>query len=260
MLFLLSPAKSLDYEAPAGPLPHTLPAFVDDSAELIDVLRQKSPQQIAELMSLSDKLAGLNVARYESWSRKFTANNAKQAVLAFNGDVYEGLDAKSLKPEQLEWAQQHVCILSGLYGVLRPLDWMQPYRLEMGTSLVTPRGKNLYAFWGRKIADYFNERAAEDASPVLVNLASEEYFKAVDLTQLKPRVVHCVFEEGKGGKYKIVSFYAKRARGLMARYAIENKLGTVKKLESFNLEGYRFSPEASRPDRLVFRRDQAVES
>ncbi len=260
MLFLLSPAKSLDYEAPAGPLPHTLPAFVDDSAELIDVLRQKSPQQIAELMSLSDKLAGLNVARYESWSRKFTANNAKQAVLAFNGDVYEGLDAKSLKPEQLEWAQQHVCILSGLYGVLRPLDWMQPYRLEMGTSLVTPRGKNLYAFWGRKIADYFNERATEDASPVLVNLASEEYFKAVDLTQLKPRVVHCVFEEGKGGKYKIVSFYAKRARGLMARYAIENQLGTVKKLESFNLEGYRFSPEASRPDRLVFRRDQAVES
>lgn len=260
MLFLLSPAKSLDYETPAGHLPHTLPDFLDDSAELIDVLRQKSPQQIAELMSLSDKLAGLNVARYESWSPKFSARNAKQAALAFNGDVYEGLDAKSFKPEQLQWAQQHVCILSGLYGVLRPLDWMQPYRLEMGTALATKRGKNLYAFWGRKIADYLNERAAADASPVVVNLASEEYFKSVDLSQLKPRVIHCAFEEGKGGKYKIVSFYAKRARGLMARYAIEKKLGTVKKLESFNLEGYRFSPEASQPDRLVFRRDQAAES
>lgn len=255
MLFLLSPAKSLDYETPAGHLPHTLPGFLDDSAELIDVLRQKTPPQIAELMSLSDKLAGLNVARYESWSREFSASNAKQAVLAFNGDVYEGLDAKSLKPEQLQWAQKHVCILSGLYGVLRPLDWMQPYRLEMGTALATARGKNLYAFWGRKIAGYLNERAAEDASPVVVNLASEEYFKAVDLAHLKPRVVNCVFEEGKAGKYKIVSFYAKRARGLMVRFAIEHKLGTVKKLESFNLEGYRFSPEASKPDRLVFRRD-----
>lgn len=260
MLFLLSPAKSLDYETPSGHLPHTLPAFLDDSAELIEVLRHKSPQHIAELMSLSDKLAGLNVARYENWSRQFSASNAKQAVLAFNGDVYEGLNANSLKPEQLQWAQQHVCILSGLYGVLRPLDWMQPYRLEMGTALATKRGKNLYAFWGRKIADYLNERAAADASPVVVNLASEEYFKAVDLSHLKPRVIHCAFEEGKAGKYKIVSFYAKRARGLMARYAIEHKLGTVKKLESFNLEGYCFSPEASKPDRLVFRRDQAAES
>lgn len=260
MLFLLSPAKSLDYETSAGHLPHTLPAFLDDSAELIEVLRQKLPHQIAELMSLSDKLAGLNVARYESWSPTFSARNAKQAVLAFNGDVYEGLDAKSLMPEQLQWAQQHVCILSGLYGVLRPLDWMQPYRLEMGTALATKRGKNLYAFWDQKIANYLNERAAADASPVVVNLASEEYFKSVDLSHLKPRVIHCTFEEGKDGKYKIVSFYAKRARGLMARYAIENKLGTVKKLESFNLEGYRFSPEASKSDRLVFRRDQSVES
>ncbi len=257
MLFLLSPAKSLDYETPVGPVPHTLPAFLEDSAALIHVLRQKSPQQIAELMSLSDKLAGLNAARYENWSPKVSAKNAKQAVLAFNGDVYEGLDAKSLKSEQLQWAQQHVCILSGLYGVLRPLDWMQPYRLEMGTALATPRGKNLYAFWGRKIADYLNERAAEDASPVVVNLASEEYFKVVDKDHLKPRVINCVFEERKDGKYKIISFYAKRARGLMVRFAIENKLGTVKKLESFNLEGYRFSAEVSTPERLVFRRDAA---
>ena len=257
MLFLLSPAKSLDYEPPAGALPHTLPGFPAQSAELIGVLKKKSPQQIAELMSLSDKLAGLNVARYEAWSPKFSASNSKQAVLAFNGDVYEGLDAKTLKPAQLEWAQEHVCILSGLYGVLRPLDWMQPYRLEMGTALSTTKGKNLYQFWGSHIADYLNERAAAEAVPVIVNLASEEYFKAVDKKALKPRVVNCVFEEHKAGKYKIISFMAKRARGLMVRYAIENKLSSVKKLESFNLEGYRFTSDVSTPERLVFRREAA---
>ena len=257
MLFLLSPAKSLDYYTPAGALPHSLPGFPAQSAELIAVLKKKSPQQIAELMTLSDKLAGLNVARYEAWSPKFSAQNSKQAVLAFNGDVYEGLDAKTLKPAQLEWAQAHVCILSGLYGVLRPLDWMQPYRLEMGTSLATAKGKNLYQFWGSQIADYLNERAAAEAVPVIVNLASEEYFKAVDKKALKPRVVNCVFEEHKAGKYKIISFMAKRARGLMVRYAIENKLSTVKKLESFNMEGYQFSADVSSPERLVFRRQSA---
>jgi cytoplasmic iron level regulating protein YaaA (DUF328/UPF0246 family) len=208
-------------------------------------------------MTLSDKLAGLNVARYEAWSPKFSASNSKQAVLAFNGDVYEGLDAKTLKPAQLEWAQEHVCILSGLYGVLRPLDWMQPYRLEMGTALSTTKGKNLYQFWGSQIADYLNERAAAEAVPVIVNLASEEYFKAVDKKALKPRVVNCVFEEHKAGKYKIISFMAKRARGLMVRYAIENKLSSVKKLESFNLEGYQFTADVSTPERLVFRRESA---
>ena len=257
MLFLLSPAKSLDYDTPAGALPHSLPGFAAQSAELIGVLKKKSPHQIAELMTLSDKLAGLNVARYEAWSPKFSASNSKQAVLAFNGDVYEGLDAKTLKPAQLEWAQAHVCILSGLYGVLRPLDWMQPYRLEMGTALSTTKGKNLYQFWGSQIADYLNERAAAEAVPVIVNLASEEYFKAVDKKALKPRVVNCVFEEHKAGKYKIISFMAKRARGLMVRYAIENKLNSVKKLESFNLEGYQFTADVSTPERLVFRRQSA---
>ena len=257
MLFLLSPAKSLDYETPLRELPHTPPLFVPQSAELIEQLRQQSPQQIAELMSLSDSLAGLNVARYQAWRRKPTDKNARQAVLAFNGDVYEGLDAKTLQPAQLDWAQQHVCILSGLYGVLRPLDWMQPYRLEMGTALPTEHGKNLYQFWGSHIANYLNERAAADAVPVIVNLASEEYFKAVDKKALKPRVVNCVFEELKAGKYKIISFMAKRARGLMVRYAIENKLSSVKKLESFNLEGYRFTSDVSTPERLVFRRESA---
>ncbi len=254
MLFLLSPAKSLDYDTPAGDVPHTQPLFVKQSAELIKLLREYSPQQISELMDLSDTLAGLNVARYQAWSPKFTAKNAKQAVLAFNGDVYEGLDAKTLKAEDLAWAQEHVCILSGLYGVLRPLDWMQPYRLEMGTALENPQGKNLYKFWGSQIAEHLNACLQADKTPVVVNLASQEYFKAVDTKTLKARVIECVFEDWKGGKYKVISFLAKRARGLMARYAATQHLSTPKQLEKFNLEGYAFDAKASEPDRLVFRR------
>jgi cytoplasmic iron level regulating protein YaaA (DUF328/UPF0246 family) len=254
MLFLLSPAKSLDYDTPAGDVPHTQPLFVKQSTELIKLLREYSPQQISELMDLSDTLAGLNVARYQAWSPKFTAKNAKQAVMAFNGDVYEGLDAKSLKAEDLAWAQEHVCILSGLYGVLRPLDWMQPYRLEMGTALENPQGKNLYKFWGSQIAEHLNERLQADKTPVVVNLASQEYFKAVDTKTLKARVIECVFEDWKGGKYKVISFLAKRARGLMARYAATQHLSTPKQLEKFKLEGYAYDAAASEADRLVFRR------
>jgi uncharacterized protein len=258
MLFLLSPAKSLDYESPLATSTHTKPLFTPQSAALIEVLKTKTPQQISTLMKLSDALSGLNVGRYQAWSPKFTAKNSRQAALAFNGDVYGGLDAKTLSEAQLDWAQNHVCILSGLYGVLRPLDWMQPYRLEMGTALATEQGKNLYQFWGSKIASYFNERAAADTSPVIINLASEEYFKAVDRKALKTRVVSCVFEEYKNGKYKIISFNAKRARGLMVRYAIEKKAATVKKLEGFKAEGYAFDAAASQADRLVFRRRQDV--
>jgi len=254
MLFLLSPAKSLDYDSPAGDVPHTQPLFTKQSAELIKLLRAYSPQQISELMDLSDALSGLNAARYQAWSPKFTAKNSKQAMLAFNGDVYDGLNAKTLKPADLDWAQAHVCILSGLYGVLRPLDWMQPYRLEMGTSLENPKGKNLYKFWGTQIADYLNERQAGEKSPVVVNLASQEYFKAVDTKALKARVIECVFEDWKGGQYKVISFFAKRARGLMARYATTKHLTTPKQLEKFNLDGYAFDAQASEPDRLVFRR------
>ena len=255
MLFVLSPAKALDYETPVAPeVPHTQPLFGKQSAALIAVLREKSPQQIAELMKLSDQLAGLNVARYEAWRPKVTAKNAKQAVLAFNGDVYGGLDAPSLTAAQLDWLQDHVCILSGLYGVLRPLDWMQPYRLEMGTRLKTDQGANLYQFWGTQIADYLNQRLAGDKAPILVNLASQEYFKSVDRKVLQARVIDCVFEDYKGGQYKVISFLAKRARGLMARYAAQHKVATPKKLEGFDLEGYAFAPAASEPDRLVFRR------
>ena len=256
MLFLLSPAKALDYDTPVGDVPHTQPLFVKQSVELIQTLREKSPQQMAELMDLSDTLAGLNVARYQAWRPRFTAKNSKQAVLAFNGDVYGGLDATTLGADDLAWLQEHVCILSGLYGVLRPLDRMQPYRLEMGTRLVTPKGSNLYQFWGSQIADYLNQRARRDVSPVVVNLASQEYFKAVDRKVLLARVVECVFEEYRSGQYKVISFMAKRARGLMARYAAQHRLVTPGQLESFDLEGYALDTAVSLTDRLVFRRRQ----
>jgi cytoplasmic iron level regulating protein YaaA (DUF328/UPF0246 family) len=235
-------------------VPHTLPQFVSQSAELIEVLKPKSPLQIAELMDLSDNLAALNAARYEAWRPKFTAKNSKQAVLAFNGDVYDGLDAKSLKLKDLEWAQQHLCILSGLYGVLRPLDWMQAYRLEMGTTLENPGGKNLYQFWGARIADYLNLQLAQDKTPVVLNLASQEYFKAVDKKVLKARIIECVFEDYKGGKYKVISFFAKRARGLLARYAIQKQIKNPDKLKDFNEDAYAFAEAASSADRWVFRR------
>ena len=257
MLFLLSPAKSLDYDTPlpAG-LPHTLPAFVPQAEQLIAVLRDKSPQEIASLMSISDPLAALNVARYAAWRPRFTADNARQAVMAFNGDVYEGLQAPTLSPDELNWAQQHLAILSGLYGVLRPLDWMQPYRLEMGTALKTDRGDNLYEFWGDRLTAYFNRRLAAETTPVLVNLASQEYFKAVQRKAIKARVIDCVFENEKDGQYKVIGIYAKRARGLMARYAAQHRITHPGGLEGFDLEGYALAPAVSTPERLVFRRKQ----
>jgi uncharacterized protein len=255
MYFLLSPAKSLDYEtAVPKDVPHTLPQFVAQSAELIGLLKTQSPQQIAQLMDLSDALSALNVARYQAWSPKFTAKNSKQAMLAFNGDVYDGLNAIDLKAADLAWAQQHVGMLSGLYGLLRPLDYMQPYRLEMGTRLPNAKGSTLYSFWGDQIADHINAHLAADTAPVVVNLASQEYFKSVDRKALKARVVECVFEDHKPAGYKVISFFAKRARGMMARYAIQKRITTVKKLTAFNAEGYAFAAAASGPDRLVFRR------
>jgi len=244
----------LDYDTPAEGVPHTLPQFVSQSAELIGVLKHKTPAQISQLMDLSDNLAALNVARYEAWRPRFIQKNTKQAVLAFNGDVYEGLDAKSLKLKDLEWAQDHVCILSGLYGVLRPLDWMQPYRLEMGTALANSRGQNLYHFWGDGIAQHLNKQLATHKTPVVINLASQEYFKAVDRKVLNGRVIECVFEDYKGGKYKVISFFAKRARGLLARYAIEKKIQNPEKLKDFKVEGYAYAASESDDNRLVFRR------
>ena len=262
MLFLLSPAKSLDYDTPAGDTPHSQPLFVDQAAVLIKALRKKSWRQVSKLMDLSQSLSELNVARYASWTPEFNLENAKQAVLAFDGDVYDGLVAKTLQPDDLAWAQDHLCILSGLYGVLRPLDLMQPYRLEMGTSLKVGRPDNLYQYWQKIIAPYLNERlqaevnagANSGAEPIVVNLASQEYFKAVSTPLLKARVVHCTFEDFSNGQFKVVSFFAKKARGMMARYAIEHRIESVSALEKFTGGGYALAMEASAPDRLVFRR------
>ena len=254
MLFLLSPAKTLDYETPSRMKGLSTPPFVSESTELINLLKTKSVAEIATLMDLSEPLAALNVGRYGVWRPRFTARNSKPAVLAFNGDVYAGLDAVSLSDADLLWAHEHVAILSGLYGVLRPLDRMQAYRLEMGTALANSRGKNLYAFWGDTIARHLNQRAQRDASPVIVNLASQEYFHAADRNVLKPRVVECVFEDWKTDRYKVISFFAKRARGLMARFAVQGRLSTPRELQAFDVDGYAFDANMSETDRLVFRR------
>ena len=257
MLFLLSPAKSLDYDTPTPPelAPAlTRPQFLGDTAALIDILRTQSVADVRELMDLSEPLAQLNVDRYAAWRPRFTERNSKPAVLAFNGDVYDGLDAKTLSADDLAWAQARVRMLSGLYGVLRPLDRMQPYRLEMGTRLATPAGANLYDYWGDRLALHLNKLARGEKVPVIVNLASQEYFRAADRAALKPRVIDCHFEDWKNGGYKVISFFAKRARGLMARFAIQQRLETPDGLKAFNLAGYRLAPEASSPERLVFRR------
>ncbi|MBL8279080.1 MAG: peroxide stress protein YaaA [Pelomonas sp.] len=257
MLFLLSPAKSLDYDTPTPPdlAPAlTRPQFLGDTAALIDVLRTKSVADVRELMDLSEPLAQLNVDRYRAWRPRFTDHNSKPAVLAFNGDVYDGLDARTLSAEDLAWAQAHVRMLSGLYGILRPLDRMQPYRLEMGTRLQTDAGASLYEYWGDRLALHLNKLARAEKAPVIVNLASQEYFRAADRRVLKPRVIDCQFEDWKNGEYKIISFFAKRARGLMARFAIQQRLETPEGLQAFDLDGYRLAPEVSSPDRLVFRR------
>lgn len=256
MIFVLSPAKTLDYQTPPTTRSHTEPEFLDQSAQLIALLRRLSPADVAALMDISDPLAALNVARYDAWSLPFTPANAKQAVLAFDGDVYDGLRAPDLRKADLDYAQKHLRILSGLYGLLRPLDLMQPYRLEMGTKLANPRGKDLYAFWGERQTDALNALLARQKNKVLVNLASEEYFKSVKPKRLAGRLLTPVFEEWKGGRYKVVSFFAKKARGLMARYAIVNRIDTPEGLQGFDCEGYAFDRKASNDDTFVFRRRQ----
>jgi len=250
MLLLLSPAKKLDYDSPVRTALHTQPLFVEQAAELIGILRSKPAAEVARLMSISDALAQLNVERYAEWAPQFDTQNARQAILAFNGDVYEGLRAAELSDTALKWAQEHLVMLSGLYGALRPLDLMRPYRLEMGTRLATGRGANLYAFWGSRIAEYLNERPHD----IIVNLASEEYFKAVDRKALKARVIQCVFQERKGDTWKVISFHAKRARGLMARHVIDHRISRPEGLQQFAEEGYAYDAQASGAERLVFRR------
>jgi uncharacterized protein len=259
MLMVISPAKTLDYETPPATPHFTLPEHLQDSSILIEQLRTLTPAQIATLMSLSDKLAGLNAARYGSWTPDFNSQNAKQALLAFKGDVYTGLNAEDFSPADFTYAQQHLRMLSGLYGLLRPLDLMQPYRLEMGTKLANPRGKNLYEFWGERISGYLNQALLEQGDNLLLNLASNEYFNSVKLKALNARVINTEFKDLKNGQYKIISFYAKKARGMMARYVIKERLNDPDGLKGFNYQGYRYHAEHSKPDSLVFLRDQAPE-
>jgi uncharacterized protein len=255
MIIVLSPAKSLDYETPPHVKKHTLPEFIDEAAELIDGLKKLSPQQIGSLMRISDPLAQLNFQRYADWSKRFGTDNAKQAMLAFNGDVYEGFAAKSLSASDLDYAQNHVRVLSGLYGLLRPLDLLQPYRLEMGTRFANARGRDLYAFWGERITAALNAQLKKQrGARVLINCASEEYFKSVKPKLLEAPVISPVFEDWKGGRYKIISFHAKRARGLMARYAVEHRIDEPQALQGFDNEGYKFDRKASNDTTYVFRR------
>lgn len=259
MLTLVSPAKTLDYESPLATDTYTQPRFTEQSQQLIETLRQLSVQDVAELMKLSDKLASLNVARYQSWEPKHTPDNARPAVLAFKGDVYTGLDAESFSEADFSFAQQHLRILSGLYGVLRPLDLLEPYRLEMGTRLKTASGDNLYQFWGDRITAALNEEL-KTSDDVVVNLASNEYFKAVQPKALNARLITPVFKDFKNGQYKIISFYAKKARGLMSRYIIQNRIDAPEAIKAFDLEGYYFSPEQSKGDTWVFLRDEVPAS
>lgn len=254
MLVVISPAKTLDYETPAKTSTFTTPDFLDDSAELIDTLKELSPAQLAKLMSISDKLAGLNAARFGSWSLPFDPDNAKQALLAFKGDVYTGLDAESFKAADFKFAQKHLRILSGLYGLLRPLDLMQAYRLEMGTKLQNSKGKDLYAFWDNKITEQINSQLKKQKNPVLVNLASNEYFKSIKPKNLTGEVITPVFKEYKNGQYKVIAFFAKKARGMMSAYIIKNKITDPDAIKDFDDDGYAYNKKLSSSKEWVFTR------
>ncbi|PVZ90231.1 peroxide stress protein YaaA [Serratia sp. S1B] len=256
MLALISPAKTLDYETALPSSNFTQPRLLDQSEQLIEVCRELSASQLASLMSVSEKIAQLNVARFQDWQTEFDLANARQAIFAFKGDVYTGLDAYALNDPQLDFAQQHLRMLSGLYGLLRPLDLMMPYRLEMGTKLHNPRGSNLYEFWGKRITNMIQQDLQQANSNILLNLASDEYYKAVKESELDAQIVKPVFLDQKNGKYKVISFYAKKARGLMARFVIEQQIQQVEDLKAFNSEGYYFDAENSNAKELVFKREE----
>jgi len=249
MLAIISPSKTQDFSTP-DIQDHTLTRQLDESKALVKILKQKTQEELSKLMSISEKLATLNYTRFQDFSTPFNFNNAKQALLAFKGDVYNGIDAPNLSKKDLTFAQDNLRMLSGLYGVVRPLDLIAPYRLEMGTKLANPRGKNLYEFWGSKISELLNE----DESEVIINLASNEYFKGIDKKTLKPKIINIVFKEFKGDKYKIIGIYAKRARGLMVQYIIKNRIQNSQDLKSFAMEDYRFKEELSDSTTWVFTR------
>lgn len=256
MLIIISPAKTLDYKSPLPTSRYTQPELLKQSEQLIKVCSQLTPAQISTLMGISDKLAGLNAARFADWQPNFTPENARQALLAFKGDVYTGLQADSFSEEDFDFAQQHLRMLSGLYGLLRPLDLMQAYRLEMGTKLENKGGKDLYAFWGNRITEKLNQALEAQGDNILINLASDEYFKSVNPAKLSGTIVKPVFLDQKNGKFKIISFYAKKARGLMSRFIIKNRLTKTEQLVDFDSEGYWFDEKSSTGNELVFKRNE----
>jgi cytoplasmic iron level regulating protein YaaA (DUF328/UPF0246 family) len=255
MLIVLSPAKSLDFETPPVTAHFTMPEMLDESEKLMTKLRKLSPKKLSDLMGISPALGQLNYERFQTWHQPFTAENAKQAVLAFNGDAYQGLDAKTLSENQLMELQNRLRILSGLYGVLKPLDLIQPYRLEMGTKLKYQRSADLYAFWKNRITPKIKEAIAESGNNILVNLASNEYYRSIDPKKLGAEVVTPEFKDLKNGEYIMISFFAKRARGLMTRFILENNIERVDDLQAFDSEGYIFNPRLSKPGKPVFTRD-----
>lgn len=256
MLAIISPAKSLDFDGRAPTRKSSVPSFLDDSAELIRELRELAPQDLSDLMGISTSLAELNYDRYATWGEPFSRRNAKQAMFAFNGDVYLGLKSTEFSERDLTWAQKHLRILSGLHGILKPLDLIQPYRLEMGTRLPNRRGGDLYEFWRDKVTAALNEAIDAQRQPILVNLASNEYFNAVDTARIDARIITPTFKDLKNGRYMFISFFAKKARGLMAAYLIKNRVTTLKALKAFDWQGYRFSPAQSSANEWVFLRDQ----
>ena len=253
MLTVISPAKKLDYSSTVEPQAHTQPELLSHAKELLKGLKTLSPQDVCALMGLSDKLGALNYERFQEWRTPFDQKNARQAVLAFKGDVYQGLDAQSMSAGELAWAQDNLRILSGLYGLLRPLDLMQPYRLEMGTKYSNARGNDLYKFWGNIITDEIN-KVLVGKTPVLLNLASNEYFKSVQTKDIKGQIISPQFMDKKDDKYKIISFYAKKARGLMSAYIIKNKITDVEKIKGFDSDGYSYNAAMSEGDKWVFTR------
>ncbi|RXE49426.1 peroxide stress protein YaaA [Chromohalobacter israelensis] len=257
MLSVISPAKTLDFETPPTTATYTQPQYLEQSAELIEILRDYSPQRLSELMGISDKLAGLNAARFAEWAPPFSPENAKPAVQAFQGDVYQGLDAAAFSEADNKVAQRRLRILSGLYGLLRPLDLIQPYRLEMGTKLANRAGKDLYAFWRERLTQDLSRAVEDSGTPVLVNLASNEYFKAIDAKRLTCRVITPVFKDEKNGQFKIVSFYAKKARGLMSAWMIKERIDTPDDLKGFDVAGYAFNAGLSEGDTWVFTRRES---
>ncbi|ADU67936.1 peroxide stress protein YaaA [Pantoea sp. At-9b] len=256
MLMVISPAKTLDFESPLATQTFTQPALLEKSQQLIDVARDLSPAQIASLMGISDKLAHLNADRFNDWQPPFTLENARQAILAFKGDVYTGLQAETFSEKDFAFAQQHLRMLSGLYGLLRPLDLMQPYRLEMGIKLANAAAKDLYGFWGDLLTEKLNAALAEQGDEVLINLASDEYFKAIKPKKLAGRLIKPVFLDEKNGKFKVISFYAKKARGLMSRYVIQHRLTKPEQLKKFDVDGYFFAAAESSDNELVFKRHE----